>query len=87
MQAYVNKCQRKLQEYIEDAEEWASAKENAAFDQMTDWALLCEVSQKACSNNEDACSYRQAANDIFNRNSDTVSRTELAAAIRAILVH
>ena len=36
MQLFANKCQRKLEEYIEDAEEWASAKDNALFEKTSD---------------------------------------------------
>ena len=41
VQLYVNKHQRRLVEYIEDAQEWAEAKVTAGLENMTDWELLC----------------------------------------------
>ena len=84
MQLFASKHQRKLQEYIEDAEEWATAPMNAAFEKTSDWELLCQAYRKPCPHG-DACSYKQAVAEIFQRNIATVSQRALANALRSIL--
>ena len=48
MMLFLSQHQRKLDEYIADAEEWAAAKENAQLEALTDWALLCKKGEEAC---------------------------------------
>ena len=85
MQVYVNRVQRKLSELIEDAAEWEGARESAAIEQTTDWALVCQAAEAACPHGGE-CTYKQAADEIFHRNSTTVSWMDLAAALRDIIV-
>ena len=84
MQIFASKHQRKLGEYIEDAEEWASAKVNAAFWSTSDWDLLCQAYAAPCPHG-DTCAYKHAAAEIFAKNSRTLDRSRLANALRAII--
>jgi len=86
MQAFVHQRQKKINEDIEDAKDWASARENAAFEAISDWDLVRQYADKRCPHG-DQCPYHKAAEEIFTRNRATVDRNALAAALRDILVH
>ena len=72
--------------YIKDAEEWESAKANAEHERLTDWALVCRAAASPCPHGEAGCGYRQAVEDIFQKNSACVCRNDLAVALRNIIV-
>ena len=40
MQVWISKNQRRLKEYLEDAQEWGQARTAAAEERLSDWALL-----------------------------------------------
>ena len=82
MHSFVNQHQRKLTEYLEDAEEWSQARKTAAAEREADWDLLCRVAGQACPRGEQ-CPYRIAAEQIFDRNKHCLSKEELALALRA----
>ena len=84
MQIFASNHQRKLTEYIEDAEEWATAKQNAAFAAISDWDLLCQARAKPCPHGDD-CGYKKSVAEIFHLNSSTVSRSRLAFCLREIM--
>ena len=86
VQLYVNKHQRRLVEYIEDAQEWAEAKVTAGLEKMTDWELLCKAAGQPCAHPPGACSYAVAVEEIFKRNAGTLSPHKLAAALKNVLV-
>jgi len=87
MQAFVAKHQGQLSELLADAKDWESAPANAALEQETDWSLLCRAAGTACPHGGEAsCSYHLAVTEIFGRNMATLSQSELATALRAILV-
>ena len=46
MQAYVKQVQRKLQEHIDDAEEWDSAPAVFASQSLNEWTILCTAAQE-----------------------------------------
>ena len=46
MQAYVKQVQRKLQEHIDDAEEWDSAPAIFASQSLSEWAILCAAAEE-----------------------------------------
>ena len=48
MMSYVHSKQRKLALEIEDAKEWASAKANADFEKVDDWALMRRCAESQC---------------------------------------
>ena len=75
-----------MSRYIEDAQDWASAKSNSELEKLTDWALLCRAAATPCPHGETDCGYRQAARDIFQKNVASVSRDKLAGALRNIIV-
>ena len=85
MQLHANKNQRRLASDIEDAKEWASAKENAAFEAIEDWDQICQTAEKPCPHGECNYSYYRAVGDIFRRNSSTLDWAALAAALRNII--
>ena len=87
MQLFVHKNQRKLQVEIEDAKEWDSARDNAAFEAIDDWTLVCDSAKKACPHGVGLCTYSEAAKKIFKENAGTLCQKQLAAAIRDILVN
>jgi len=84
MQIFASNHQRKLTEYIQDAEEWATAKQNAAFAAISDWDLLCQARAKPCPHG-DECGYKKSVAEIFRLNSSTVSRARLAFCLREIM--
>ena len=85
MQHFVANRQKHLQEYLEDALEWGAAREHAAKDRVTDWELLCQAADKECEHGSD-CTYKAAAERIFEANADCLSREALALALRAIIL-
>ena len=85
MQLHAIRNQRRLVSDIEDAKEWASAKENAAFEAIDDWDLICQTAEKTCPRGESSCSYHKAVDDIFRRNSLTLDWRVLAGALRSII--
>lgn len=86
MQKYVHNHQAQLGQFIEHGKEWAAARDNATFEATDDWTLVCQCAEKACPHGVGACTYHQAAAQIFERNSATLSKQGLAEALRAILV-
>ena len=87
MQSYACKNQRRLQSDIEDAKEWAGARENAEFEAVSDWAHVCKCAEKVCPHGAAQCTYNAAAENIFNANAGTVCRKQLAGGIRDVLVN
>ena len=86
MQAFVNKNQRRLTADIDDAKEWAAAKEKAGEEMIPDWDLVHRCANGGCTHPEGLCPYKEALQDIFHRNRATVDYAELAAALRDIIV-
>ena len=86
MKKYVHARQRRLTQDIEEAKEWDAARENARFEAIDDWALLCQRAELPCPHGQACCTYHKAATHIFARNQETLNKRELAAAIREILV-
>ena len=84
MQVFASKNQRKLTEYIEDAEEWAGAKTNAAFETTSDWDLIRKAYETPCPHG-DACTYHKAVTEIFKKNANTVCKARLAYSLRNII--
>ena len=85
MRAFVNKNQRRLTEYLEDAKEWADAPRVADEEQLTDWALVCRTAAGSCQHGEE-CSYRKAAAEIFEGNSASFDWRRLAVCLRNVMV-
>ena len=86
MQLYIHKLQSKLPAHIQEAKEWASAPQNAAFKAMDDWTRVCQCADEACPHGDQECSYRAAAQQVFTRNAATLCPWQLAKAIRDVLV-
>ena len=86
MQVFVHGRQKKLLADLEDAREWASARENAAFEGIDDWTLVCRTAEQECPQGAQ-CTYAAAACQVFSLNARTLSRPHLAGAIRDILIH
>ena len=85
MQEWVSANQKKLKEFLSDAQEWGTAREQAKADRETDWALLCRLSEGECPHG-DQCTYAKPAQAFFDGNAATINKVELAAAIRAVVV-
>lgn len=85
MQRFVRGRQRKLVADIDETKEWASARENAAFEAVDDWTLMCRCAETTCPHGA-ACSYRAAVEGIFSRNASSFDVRELAAALRDVVV-
>ena len=86
-QAFVSRQQRRLNEFIEDAHEWAGAKTEAVAETLIDWEILCMAAGRPCPHGPGRCSYAQAVGEIFQKNAETVSPQRLACALRAVLRH
>ncbi|CAK0878955.1 unnamed protein product [Prorocentrum cordatum] len=85
MQRFVRSRVRKLTADLEETKEWASARENAAFEAVDDWTLVCRCAEETCPHGP-ACSYRSAVETIFSRNAASFDVRELAASLRDILM-
>ena len=86
MMVFVSQNQRKLNDFLADAEEWGAAREQAQRDRETDWAILCRAADQPCCHGDD-CAYCKAANRIFEKNAATLNKEELAAALRNIIIN
>ena len=86
-QLFVSKYQRRLAEFIEDAEEWADAKAEAVAETMTEWEILCHAATTPCPHGEGACSYAKAVAEIFANNIATVCPRSLAKSLQAVFCH
>ena len=85
MQLWVHNNQKRLTEFLADAVEWGEAREMAKADRETDWALICRTAGGTCRHG-DACPYAKMAAQFFEANSDTLSRTRLAMALRGVIL-
>ena len=84
-QTFMCKQQRRLTEYIEDAYEWSNAKAAAEAEKMSDWEVLCQAAKAPCSCGPGECPYAMAVNEVFARNSGTLSPHKLASALRSVI--
>ena len=85
MQNFVHNHQGKLKDFIADALEWDEARATAQAERETDWVFMCRTADGACPHG-DACPYAQAAKRFFEKNSNCLSRLELATALRSIVM-
>jgi hypothetical protein len=85
MQAFVHLSQRKLKDYLEDAAEWAAAREAASLERESAWELLCRTADSVCPHGAD-CGYAACAAEVFKLNSEVLSKTALAYALRQIII-
>lgn len=84
-QAFCAKHQRRIQEYLEDAEEWASARAAAALETKSDWDIVCAAADTPCPQGA-TCVYAQAARAFFLAHRAGFSETQLAVSLRAIII-
>ena len=84
MQSFVQRNQRKLDEFLADAVEWGSAREVAAEERHTDWHLVCRFAGERCAHGE-ACSYAVAIAEIAKRNRGTLDFRAMACALRDVI--
>ena len=87
MQVYASKHQRRLVADIEDAKEWASAKDNAELEATDEWTMVTRFADQGCPHGESACTYNSATQKIFDTNAGTMDWKELAEALRSIIVN
>ncbi|CAE8671507.1 unnamed protein product, partial [Polarella glacialis] len=85
MQTFVSNNQRKLKEFLQDAQEWAAARATAAADRESDWDLLCRTASGPCPHGA-SCSYAAAARRIFEMNTGSLSKEALALSLRAVIL-
>ncbi|CAK0899975.1 unnamed protein product [Prorocentrum cordatum] len=85
LQRFVRSRVRKLTADLEETKEWASARENAAFEAVDDWTLVCRCAEETCPHGP-ACSYRSAVETISSRSAASFDVRELAASLRDILM-
>ena len=84
MQLFVTQNQRLLNDYIEDAYEWSSARAAAEKEDLTDWALLCVAAETDCKHGSQ-CRYKQVAQEILYHNRVNFEAGHLANSIRKII--
>ncbi|CAK0798497.1 unnamed protein product [Prorocentrum cordatum] len=87
MQRFVHNHQRQLGEHIAAAAEWGNARKAADLERKSDWDMVCAAADDACGNDDDECSYKVAAEAFFEVNQGSISRAELACALRASIVN
>lgn len=85
MQAFVHQRQRFLKDYLAEAVEWGSAREKAAAERQSDWETLCKAADCECAHGLD-CGYARASAAFFEANASSLSKVELAVALRNVLV-
>ena len=85
MQLFVHQRQRYLKDFVAEAMQWGEARQQAAAERQSEWSTLCATADKDCPHGH-ACSYNHAAAAFFAANSMSLSRVELAVALRNILV-
>ena len=85
-QEYTSKHQRRLQEFLEDAQEWAEAKAMAHSEKLTDWEIVCRAADTPCKHAPGECGYATAVQEIFRHNASTLSPHRLATSLRKVLV-
>lgn len=86
MQLFVHQRQRNLKDFVAEAKQWGSAREQAAAERQSEWSTLCAAADKSCPHGT-ACSYAEAAEAFFAANAASLSRVELAVALRNILLY
>lgn len=84
MQAFVNRHQGRLREYIEHAREWSAAGATVQQESESDWSLLQRLADSRCSY-EGECAWSQAARSCFQRNAKSIDSDRLAACVAAIV--
>jgi hypothetical protein len=84
MQAYVNRVQRRLKEFIDDAGAWQAAKSRVEASKETDWQLVERVAKGTCQCGDGGCEWWAAAADFFDRNP-SVNKELLASSLRKVI--
>ena len=83
-QVFVHSNQKKLKDFLDEAAEWRRAQADAQRERETDWEAMCRLADGLCASGE-SCSYMQAVNTFFAANQATISKFDLAVALRAII--
>jgi hypothetical protein len=87
MHAFVHNNQRKLKEFMEDAQEWGQARQAAQAEKESDWELVGRLANATCELGS-KCNYTAAADRIFTANEEHgLSREALAVALRRIIIN
>jgi hypothetical protein len=84
MQEFGSRNQRRLKEFLQDADEWAQAREQANAEREGDWAILCRHADMQCPHGEE-CPYAKAVATLFDRNKHCLNPDALAVSIRAVI--
>ena len=84
MQRFVSKHQRKLDEIIEDAQDWQKAQEVALDEDITDWERVEAAAKRRCGA-EQPCLYRDKFQEILDDSG--VSMPKLAWHLKRIIQH
>ncbi|CAK0900396.1 unnamed protein product, partial [Prorocentrum cordatum] len=86
MQRYVHAQQKRLKEHLAEAAEWGAARATARAERKTDWELVCRTADGPCPHGTE-CQYSKSTSVFFEKNRATLSQSELAAALRAIILN
>ena len=87
MQTWVHNQQKHLSAFLCEAKEWETARDVARAERESDWSLLCRTADSQCPHNsKGCCAYGVAAARFFDANASSLSRVELAVALRAIII-
>ncbi len=85
-QVFTSKHQRRVVEYIEDAQEWEEARATAVSERLSDWEILCRAADTPCCHAPGECGYAVAAEEIFRRNAATLSPQKLAKSLKRVVM-
>ena len=92
MHSWLQKQQRHLKSYIQEAYEWDSAKSIATEELENDWALIERLALQTCDCGHDGCQWWAAAEMFFENNKPCegslgVDRRLLANCLRRVIEH
>ena len=85
MRAFATRHQRRLEEFIDDAQQWAGAPADAAADRESDWGLIQRKARQSCSCPGGLCQWWEAADDFLTRNAASIDRKRLAACLAKVI--
>lgn len=92
MHSWLQKQQRHLKSYIQEAYEWESAKSIATEELENDWVLIERLAKQTCDCGDEGCQWWAAAELFFENNKPCesnlgVDRRLLASCLRRVIEH
>ncbi len=64
MQLWVHQNQKKLKEFLAEAQEWGEARAAAQAERLSDWELLCQTADRTCCHGDECCYAEMATSSV-----------------------